>query len=312
MTLLALVGACEAGLLFGLVALGVWLSFRVLDFPDLTVDGSFPLGAAVAATLITGGHSPLLATLCGVLAGAMAGLTTAVLTVRLKIMGLLAGILAMVALFSVDLRVMGKPNISLYGRETVFAPLERAGLFGPWADAVVLLGVVVVAKFAVDWFLATEIGLALRATGANPRMAEAHGVDNGRMTLLGMALSNGLVGLAGALYAQNQGSADVSMGIGTIVVGLAAVILGEAVIGPGSIFRRTLGCVVGALVYRLVVAFALDAGAIGIRPEDLNLVTAVVVAVAVVGSKLRVGRTVDRSRTAARPTPVEAAKGSAP
>ncbi len=308
MTLLAFVGACEAGLLFGLVALGVWVSFRVLDFPDLTVDGSFPLGAAVAATLITGGHPPLLATLAGVLAGAAAGLITAVLAVRLKIMGLLAGILSMVALFSVNLRVMGKPNVSLYGKETVFGWAEQAGIFGPWADVVVLLGVVVAAKFAVDWFLATEIGLALRATGANPRMAEAQGVDNGRMTMLGMALANGLVGLAGALYAQNQGSADVSMGIGTIVIGLAAVILGEAVTGPGAIFRATLGCLIGALAYRLVVALALDAGAIGIRPQDLNLVTAVVVAVAVVGSKWRLRRAGGRLRGTAR---AESVKGAA-
>lgn len=298
MSLIALSGACEAGLLFALVALGVYLSFRVLDFPDLTVDGSFPLGAAVAASAIMAGVPPIVATLLGFAAGAVAGFVTAFLSVRLKIMNLLAGILTMVALFSINLRIMGKPNISLYGTDTIFSWIGTIAALGAWGNTILLLCIVVAAKVLVDWFLATHMGLALRATGANPKMAEAQAVDNGRMVMLGMALANGLVGLAGALYAESQGVADVSMGIGTIVTGLAAVIIGETIVGTGSVARATLGCILGALIYRLVIALALDGGVIGIQAQDLNLVTALVVAVAVMISKTRLKKlpTIRRTR----------------
>lgn len=298
MSLIALSGACEAGLLFALVALGVYLSFRVLDFPDLTVDGSFPLGASVAASTIIAGVPPIVATFLGFAAGASAGFVTAFLSVRLKIMNLLAGILTMVALFSINLRVMGKPNVSLYGTDTIFSWIDGIAALGVWANTVLLLCIVLAAKMFIDWFLATQMGLALRATGASPRMAEAQAVDNGRMVMLGMALANGLVGLAGALYAESQGVADVSMGIGTIVIGLAAVIIGETVVGAGSVARATIGCILGALIYRLVIALALDGGMIGIQAQDLNLVTALVVAVAVMISKTRLKKlpSIRRSR----------------
>jgi putative ABC transport system permease protein len=307
MSLIALSGACEAGLLFGLVALGVYLSFRVLDFPDLTVDGSFPLGASVAASAIMAGVPPIVATLLGFAAGALAGFVTAFLSVRLKIMNLLAGILTMVALFSINLRVMGKPNISLYGTDTIFSWINGIAALGVWANTVLLFCIVLAAKVSVDWFLATQVGLAVRATGANPRMAEAQAVDNGGMVMLGMAFANGLVGLAGALYAESQGVADVSMGIGTIVSGLAAVIIGETVVGAGSVARATLGCILGALIYRLVIALALDGGMIGIQAQDLNLVTAVVVAVAVMVSKTRLKKlpSIRRTRVPAEPSKAE-------
>ncbi|MBB3287209.1 MULTISPECIES: ABC transporter permease [unclassified Rhizobium] len=297
MSLIALSGACEAGLLFALVALGVYLSFRVLDFPDLTVDGSFPLGASVAASTIMAGVPPIIATLLGFAAGASAGFVTAFLSVRLKIMNLLAGILTMVALFSINLRVMGKPNVSLYGTDTIFSRIDGIAALGVWTNTVLLLCIVLAAKMFVDWFLATQMGLALRATGASPRMAEAQAVDNSRMVMLGMALANGLVGLAGALYAESQGVADVSMGIGTIVTGLAAVIIGETVVGAGSVARATFGCILGALIYRLVIALALDGGVIGIQAQDLNLVTALVVAVAVMISKTRLKKLPSIRRT---------------
>lgn len=287
MNAFAIAGAVESGLLFSLVALGVYLSFRVLNFPDLTVDGSFPLGAAATAVSIVHGVHPLLATLAGVAAGAAAGFVSAYLNVRFKILNLLAGILTMVALYSINLRVMGRPNISLYNQETIFTPFDTLLNLGLWTNSVVLLVIAVVMKLALDWFLRTELGLALRASGENPVMARAQSVDNNKMTLIGLTISNGFVGLAGSLFAQSQGVADVSMGIGTIVTGLAAVIVGETLVGPVKVGWATLGCLMGALLYRLFIAIALSAGFLGIQAQDLNLVTAIVVAVAVVLSQAR-------------------------
>ncbi|MFQ5545965.1 MAG: ABC transporter permease [Acidiferrobacterales bacterium] len=280
MSLIAFLGAIESGLLFGLVALGVFLSFRILNFPDLTVDGSLPLGAAVAATLIVIGWNPYLATLVAMTAGAMAGLVTAWLNVRLRILHLLASILTMIALYSVNLRIMGKPNQPLLGEVTVFTPVENLGLPYYLASLVVFLVVGVIAKLLIDFFLKTEIGLAMRATGANPRMARAQGINTGAMILLGMAISNALVALAGALFAQVQGGADISMGIGIIVIGLAAVMVGEAVMPARRIVIATLAVIVGSILYRLVVALALNADFIGLQAQDLKIITAVLVVVA--------------------------------
>jgi putative ABC transport system permease protein len=307
MSALALIGALQAGLLYSLVALAVYLSFRVLNFPDLTVDGSFPLGAAVAARLIADGHGPYLATAAAVLAGAGAGFVTGFLHVRLRVMTLLASILTMVALYSVNLRVMGRPNVSLYGRETVFTTLERLPLPAAWTSALVFLAVALCAKLFVDRFLASEIGLAMRATGENPVMARAQGVRNGAMILLGIAISNALVGLAGALFAQSEGVADVSLGIGTIVGGLAAVIIGETLISGRSVAIATLSCIAGSLVYRLAVALALNSDLVGLAAQDLNLATSVLVAAAVVLSKLRRG-----GRFVARRSPTGAAATGKP
>lgn len=280
MSLIAFLGAIESGLLFGLVALGVFLSFRILNFPDLTVDGSLPLGAAVAATLIVVGWNPYLATLVAMVAGAMAGLVTAWLNVRLRILHLLASILTMIALYSVNLRIMGKPNQPLLGEVTVFTPVENLGLPYYVASLLVFLVVGVIAKLLIDFFLKTQIGLAMRATGANPRMARAQGINTGAMILLGMAISNALVALAGALFAQVQGGADISMGIGIIVVGLAAVIVGEAVMPTRRIVIATLAVIVGSILYRMVVALALNADFIGLQAQDLKIITAVLVVVA--------------------------------
>jgi len=288
LSLIAFLGTLETGLIFGLVALGVYLSFRILQFPDLTVDGSFPLGAAVAAVLIVdAGANPYLATLLAAVAGAGAGLMTAWLNVRLKILNLLASILTMIALYSINLRIMGRPNIALLGEPTVFEPLDRLGIPGTMAVPAALFVVVVIAKLAVDWFLTSEIGLAMRATGANPRMARAQGINTDFYTLAGMAISNALVALAGALFAQSQGAADVTMGVGVIVVGLAAVIGGEAVILPRTIFLATLACVAGSILYRVAVALALNAEFIGLKAQDLNLITALLVAGAMVLPSVR-------------------------
>jgi putative ABC transport system permease protein len=298
-SVIALLGAIETGLLFGLVALGVYLSFRILNFPDLTVDGSLPLGAGVAAVLILAGVNPYLATIAAFVAGAMAGTVTAWLNVRLGILHLLASILVMISLHTVNLRVMGKPNVALLGENTVFTPFEGLGLPFYWVNPLVLLVVLIAALFLLNRFLGSEMGLAMRATGANPRMARAQGIHTGRMIVLGIALSNGLVALTGAFFAQIQGAADITMGIGTIVVGLAAVILGEALVSPKSVIRATLGCIIGSVVYRLAVAAALNADFLGLQAQDLKLITAVLVVIAMTLPGLRTRRAMRRARARA-------------
>jgi len=287
LSLFAFLGAIETGLLFGLVALGVFLSFRILDFPDLTVDGSLPLGAAVTATLIVAGYNPWLATLMAILAGLCAGLVTAWLNVRLGILHLLASILVMISLYSINLRIMGKPNQSLLGEQTLFTPFEAIGIPFYWLTPLLLLIVIIAVLLLLNRFLNSEIGLAMRATGANARMAAAQGVNTGRMKLLGIAIANGLVALAGALFAQSQGGADITMGVGVIVVGLAAVILGEAVLSTRTILLAATACIVGSVLYRLVVALALNAGFLGLQAQDLKLITALMVIVAMTLPELR-------------------------
>ena len=279
---IALYGAIETGLIYGLVAFGIYISFRVLDFPDLTVDGSFPLGAAVAAMLIIAGWNPWIATGAAILAGMAAGAVTALLNVKLKILNLLASILTMIALYSVNLRIMGRPNVALLTEETVLTPWYNLDL--AYHHVPVLLFVIVVAvSLILLWrFMKSETGLAMRATGANPRMARAQGIATGAMIVLGVALSNGLVGLAGALFAQSQGAADVTMGVGVIVIGLASLIGGEAVITPSTVVRALIACVIGAIIYRLAIAFALNADFLGLQAQDLNLITAVLVTLAIV------------------------------
>ena len=208
MSFFSLLGAVEIGLIFSLVALGVFISFRLLRFPDLTVDGSFPLGGAVCAILISTGTNAWVATLAATAAGAVAGLITGWLNVKLKIMDLLASILMMIALYSINLRIMGGPNVPLINDPTLFVLLQPEGMQDYIARPLILAVIVVAAKLLLDWFFATERGLAIRATGSNARMARAQGVNTGAMLLLGMAISNGLVGLAGALFAQTQGGSD--------------------------------------------------------------------------------------------------------
>src|SRR5450830_1460789 len=266
MSLYTLLGALEIGLIFSLVALGVLISFRILTFPDLTVDGSFPLGGAVAATMIAAGYNPFLATGVAILAGALAGFTTAWLNVRLKIMDLLASILMMIALYSINLRVMGKPNVPLISEPTIFSILLPDWMPDYVERPLVLIVVVVLAKLLLDWFFSSEIGLAMRATGANARMA----------------LANALVALGGALFAQTQGGADISMGIGTIVIGLAAVIIGENILPARRLVWTTLAVILGAILYRFFIALALNSDFIGLQAQDLNLVTAVLVMLALV------------------------------
>ncbi len=287
MNLIQFMGALEIGLLYGLVSIGILLSFRILDFPDLTVDGSFPLGAAVCAVLIVSGYSPWLATFAAILAGMMAGFTTAWISVRWNILHLLASILTMTALYTINLRIMGRPNIPLLGEITLLTPLEELGRTYSYVMPASMLGIIGFILLLMYRFLSTEKGLAMRATGANSRMAKAQGVAVNRQILFGIALSNGLVALGGALLAQYQGFADVTMGGGTILVGLAAVIVGEAVFNPKIILTALVACVVGSIFYRLAVAMALNASFLGLQAYDLQLVTAVIVGLAMAIPKLR-------------------------
>ncbi|MBV0932082.1 ABC transporter permease [Marinobacterium weihaiense] len=287
MSLFSFMGTLEIGFIFGLVAIGVYLTFRVLDFPDLTVDGSFTLGAAIAAALIISGVNPYLATLCAVFGGAAAGLVTAWLNLRFNILHLLASILTMTALYTINLRVMGKPNLALITEPTVLSPFESLGIPNMYLK-VIFVGLVVLAVgLLIAWFLNTQYGMAMRATGANPRMAQANGIVVNQKIYAGLALSNALVAMAGALFAQTNGFADSTMGIGTIVVGLAAVIVGESLLNSRSMLIIVLGCIIGSLLYRLAIALALNADFIGFTTSDLNLITAVLVGLALILPQLR-------------------------
>ncbi|WP_421578072.1 ABC transporter permease [Shinella sp. M31] len=289
MSLIAFWGAVELGLVYAFVAIGVYLAFRVLDFPDLTVDGSFPLGAAVTAVLIIAGVNPWLAAFVAMLAGAGAGLVTAMLNVRFRILNLLASILTMIALFSVNLRVMGKPNVALINAETMLSPFFGHGLRDFYVRPLFIFVLVVIAVILVWRFLESDAGLSMRATGANARMARAQGVDTNRQIYLGIALSNALVALGGALFAQTNGFADVTSGVGTIVVGLAAVIIGETLFGTRGILMALIGCVLGSILYRIAIQLALSSDVLGLQASDLNFVTALLVTVALVLPRLRRG-----------------------
>ena len=289
MSLLALFGALESGLIYALVALGVYISFRVLDFPDLTADGSFPLGGAVAGVAIIADVNPWLACIFGMLAGGVAGLVTAWLHVKLGILQLLSSILVMVALYAVNLRIMQAPNLALLGEPTIFGELVTDSN-GYWMRCVVIGGVVIAAKFFLDWFFSTEMGLAMRATGSNLRMSQAQGIATSRSILLGMAISNGLIALAGAIFVQTQGGADISIGVGTIVIGLAAVIIGETIMPAKKTLWITLSAIVGAILYKFFIQIALSNDtlrAIGFGPQDVNLVTALLVVIALILPKIK-------------------------
>lgn len=296
----AMFGAVESGIIYAIMALGVYLSFRILDFPDLTVDGSFVTGAAIAAILIVNGINPFFATLLAIAAGFLAGCVTGLLHTKGKINPLLAGILMMIALYSINLRIMGRSNVPLLNEESVFTKIEvfftstgLDALFGSMAAAIglqnltstwsVLISMLVVTaliKIITDLFLRTQIGLALRATGDNKRMIRSFSANTDQLTILGLGLSNALVALAGALIAQYSSFADVGMGIGMIIIGLASVIIGEAIFGTKTIAVTTFAVVGGAIVYRIVVSLALRVDFL--ETGDMKLITAVIVIAALV------------------------------
>jgi putative ABC transport system permease protein len=289
MTWYAFLGAIEQGFVYGIMALGVYLTFRVLDFPDLTVDGSLPLGASVSAVAITHGIDPFLSLGLAVLAGFLAGAVTALLNTKLKILHLLASILTMIALYSINIRIMRGPNISLLGVETVLDPLSALGLPGYQASPLLFGAVALTVTGTLVWFLHTEIGQAMLATGDNPQMITSQGVNTHTVIILGVGLSNAMVAFSGALIAQNQGAADVNMGVGTIIAGLASVIVGETLLGRRTIIRACLAALLGSVIYRIAIALALgvDWGWFTFTPSDLNLITALLVVAALVAPKVR-------------------------
>lgn len=276
----------EQGLAYGLVALGIVLSFRVLSFPDLTVDGSFVLGGAVAAKMIVSGYSPSLGVLLALVTGFLAGCATGVLNTRLKINSLLAGILVMTILYSVNLRIMGRSNTPLLNQETLFTPFEETRI--RWFLIILFFGLIVfLSKFLTDLFLRTRIGLAMRATGDNEQMIRALGVNTDQMTVLGLGLSNAFVALSGALVAQHQGFADIGMGIGMIVAGLAAIIIGETLLRAKSIGMMTLAAILGSFTYRLIITTGLW---LGLAPTDLKMATGIMVILALGLPALKKGK----------------------
>jgi putative tryptophan/tyrosine transport system permease protein len=285
-----LVGAVTLGLLLALLALGVFLSYRVFHLVDLTADGSFGVGVAVAAALLVGGIPPLTATALAALAGAAAGVVTGALHTRFQVHPLLAGVLTSTALYSVSLFVMGGGNVNLASSTTLLTLAERAAARLGLPDTLTLLGtdvpgsslaallfmalVVVVLALTLTAFLGTDLGTAMRAAGASPQMARAMAIDVDAKIVIGLALSNGLIALSGALMAQFQGFANIQMGIGAIVAGLANLMVGETLLGTRTIGRWVAGAVVGSVVFRLLVAGAIRAG---LSPNALKLVTALFV-----------------------------------
>ncbi|HMR49695.1 MAG TPA: ABC transporter permease [Arachnia sp.] len=271
--------ALELGLLFAIMALGVYLTYRVLDFPDLTVDGSFTTGASVAAILIVSGVPFQLAIVAAVVAGLLAGVITGLLHVWGNINPLLAGILTQIALYSINLRIMGKANLPLLRETTIFTTLREAGLWATWFSVGIYAVVVCLIGLALYWFLGTNYGVALRATGDNELMARSQGINTGSAKIVGLALSNGLVALCGALMAQYNGYSDISMGIGLIVAGLASVIIGQALFGMTSVWQAVVAAILGSVIYRVIIAAALS---VGLNPNDMKLISAVLVVLALV------------------------------
>ena len=287
----------EQGFLFSFLGLGVLLTFRFFRFPDLTAEGSYPLGGAVAATLLVNGMNPFLATFLAVLAGAAAGMTTALVHTRFRINNIICGIIVMTALYTVNLRVMGRANVSLLSAPSIVGDVATAlqGIGIPAReDALLTIAVtavlIVLVGLALVAFLHTDLGLAIRATGENETMIRSLGVNTDTTKLIGLAISNGAIALSGALVAQNHGFADIGMGIGILVTGAAAVLIGEAIFGDRSIERWVISAVVGVLIYRLLVALALR---VGFEPVDLRLITAALLLGALAVPQLR-GRILGR------------------
>lgn len=269
--------AVSQGILWGIMALGVYITYRVLNFADLTVDGSFTMGGAISAMLVARGLNPFLAILVSIAGGMAAGASTALMNTKLKIPGLLASILTQIALYSINLRIMGSPNISLLRTRTLFTDAKALGIPSQWVTLALALTFSAVVVLLMYWFFGTEIGSSIRATGDNPFMIRALGVNTDTMTILALIFGNGLVALSGALIAQQQGYGDIGMGAGAIVIGLASIIIGEVLFLKKNFMLRLIGVLIGAAVYRIIIALVLK---LGLRSTDMKLLTAILVALA--------------------------------
>lgn len=268
--------ALSQGLLWSLLAIGVFLTYRILDIADLTAEGTFPLGAGIAALAITKGSSPYLACLLAFLGGVLAGLVTGLFHTKLKIPALLAGIITMTGLYSITNRVMGAPNLSLLGSKTVYSFFENLGLTKTHAAIIVGVLFALLVILVLHFFFKTEMGLAIRATGDNDAMSEANGINTDNMKLIGYMLSNGCIALSGALLAQNNGYADLNSGVGTIVIGLAAIIIAELLFRNKPLLWRMLTIVLGAVIYRFILAIVFE---FDVQPSDIKLFSALILVV---------------------------------
>lgn len=263
-----LLGTIEQSFIFAIMVLGVYISYKILDFPDMTVDGSFPLGAAVSASLIVKGMNPLLSLVIAMLAGAIAGLITGIIHVKLKVTNLLAGIIVMTGLYSVNLRIMGKSNIPLF---------MTKHLFNGQISAIVIAGIfLIVIKLAVDFLLKTKFGFVLKALGDNESLITSLGINENNLKFYGLMIANSLVALSGGILAQYQGFADVGMGTGTIITGLASIIIGDAIIGKRKILRPTSMVIIGTILYKIIIALSLK---LGMNASDLKLITSILVVI---------------------------------
>lgn len=260
-------GILVQSLILAIMVLGVYISYKILDFPDLSADGSFTLGAAVTVVMLKKGASPIIAILYALLAGLIAGLLTGVLNVKLKISNLLSGILVMGILYSLNLRIMGKANVPIFGKENIFNNIN---------PLIIALVFVIIVKVLIDLFLKTGLGYTLKGVGDNPQMIKSLGIEIGRIKILGLMLSNGLIALSGSMMAQYQGFSDVSMGIGTLVLGIASIIIGTSIIKKKSFIKESTTVIIGTIIYQITIYFAMN---IGLTPVDLKLITSLVIIV---------------------------------
>jgi putative tryptophan/tyrosine transport system permease protein len=269
MTLSEMMMSFEIGLIYGIVAMGIYITFRVIDFPDLTCDGSFVLGSAVSSILIKNGYNPWFSIIASLIAGGIAGIATGILYTRLKITDLLSGILISFMLYSVNLHVMGSvPNIALIGEKTIFYQTSAIAIL---CFIALMIGTI------IGYIFMTDFSLALRSIGQNKRLAQNSGVNIKVMTVIGLALSNSLIALGGALFTQSQGFSDVGSGVGTVIVGLASVMIGERILQYRNVIVQIISCLIGSVVYRLLIGLALHSDALGLQTSDLNLITGIMV-----------------------------------
>lgn len=286
-----ILGILEQGLIFGIMALGVYMTYKILDFPDLTVDGSFPLGAAVAAVLVTKGINPYLTLLISFGCGVLAGMLTGLIHVKLKVRDLLSGIIMMTALYTINLKIAGKANLPLFSKETIFDNRLLDSFvpesIKPYMTLIIIIIVTFIAKYLLDAYLKTKSGYLLRAVGDNDQLVTCLAKDAGLVKIVGLALSNGLVALGGAVYAHEERFFDISMGTGTIVIGLASVIIGTNLFKNITILRATSSVLIGSIIYKACVAAAI---ACGLDSSSMKLITAILFLIILVISMDKKGR----------------------
>ena len=275
-----LIGVLEQGFIFAIVSLGVYITYKILDFPDMTVDGTFPMGAAITGLCLSNGINPFIAGVISIIGGMIAGTMTGILHVKFKISNLLSGILMMIALYSINLRIMGKSNIPFFGFDTVFSITSVV-------HPVIIIGILAIGvKLLLDVFLKTKLGFVLSAVGDNEQLVTSLGLNKDIIKVVGLSISNGIAALGGSIMAQHQGYADIGMGTGTVVVGLAAVILGGSILGKIRLIKATTMALIGAILYKLAVAGALK---YGLQPQDLKLVTALIVIFVLAANNFKFG-----------------------